>query len=642
MPAAALLIVASGLLNAAPPERPRLILTPQRIAALKASITNARADLWKAALDSADEFSRAPVPVMTRANNQFRYVGDTMPALGLAYRMTGDRRYVEAAEKWLRAMLAVNEWSGSANLGRSCWVLGAALLYDWLHDVMNQDLRAAVRKRLEAEGEILMKDGPFYWRLLSNHCLIETSALGAAGLALQGDSDAAGRFVRRARERTDLIIEHAPLDGAWSEGVQYWEYGLTYFLRFLEALKTSGTADYYPRYDWLKKTGYFRIYFSLPGPPGNAINFGDCCDERREHRWYAAFLLYQAAAVYRNGHYQDFGNSIRTPGPYKFSWMDFIAYDPTLAPVDYRRVPPNQHLEDSGYVIMRTSWRDDATIIGFRCGPAPGHRNQKHPLRLERNGFGPGHQHPDINSFSLFAYGQRLAIDPGYAHPKWTADHNTVLVNGRGQAGEGGSYLDYMAFENRDPFPAILRADSSPDYDYVIGDAGNIYVDEAGLAHFRRHLLFLKPDIVVIADDLAGKEPSRFEWLLNGLHSIARTGKDEFEIREGGVRLWVRPILPGSYEADIRERPYRASNVDGKLTTLNLGVQSVQVTRFLVVLAALKDATVPAPQVTWSPGNLAIRHLGRSWNVRVVEASALAGPSDPVLRVQPARRAGSD
>jgi hypothetical protein len=638
MLAVALLMVLPNLHSAArPTTRPRLILTPQRIAELKASTVGARAEMWKAALESADDFSRAPVPAMTRAGNQFRYVGDTMPALGLAYWMTGERRYIEAAERWLRAVVAVPDWSGSANLGRSSWVLGAAFLYDWVHDVMNEDLKAAVRKRLETEGDLLTEDGPFYWRLLSNHCLIETSALGTAALALEGDSDAADRFLRKARERTERIIEHAPLDGAWSEGVQYWEYGLTHFVRYLEALKTSGVADYYPRYDWFKKTGYFRIYFSLPGSPGNALNFGDCCDERKEHRWDAAFLLYKAAAAYRNGHFQSFGNSIRTPGPYKFSWMDFVMYDPTVVPIDYRSLPPGTHLEDSGYFMMRTSWQEDATVIGFRCGPAPGHRNQEHPLRLAWNGFGPGHQHPDINNFMLYAYGQRLAIDPGYAHPKWTADHNTVLVNGRGQAGEGHAYLDYMAFENRSPQPSILHTETNAAYDYVIGDAGNIYVDEADLKHYRRNLLFLKPDIVVIADDLEAKRPSTFEWLLNALHSITRVGQNGFEIQEGGVRLWVHPISPRNCEADIRERAYRASNVDGKLVTLNLRVQSVPVTRFLVVLAVLKDASVPVPSVTTSSGRLTIRHLGRSWDLRVIEAARLAGPADPVLQMITAR-----
>jgi hypothetical protein len=615
-------------------QHPRLILTRPRIAGLKSSLATTRASLWGPVLESANQFSRAAIPRMSDAGNRFRYIGDTMPVLGLAYWMTGDAAYVAAADRWLRALLEVEKWSGSANLGRSSWLLGSALLYDWLYDQLDAGTRAAVRKRLEAEGEILARDDGNYWRLLSNHCLIETSALGAAGLAL-GDGEPAVRFVRKARERTELIIEHAPLDGAWSEGVQYWEYGLSYFLRYLEALRTSGTADYFAGYEWLKKTGYFPIYFSLPGLHG-FVNFSDCCSARMADRWQASFLSYLIAARYRNGHFQDLANRTLSSQPYKFSWMDFISYDPNVAAVDFHELPPGKHFDDSGFVIMRSSWRDDATVIGFRCGPAPGHRNQRDPRRLERKGFGPGHQHPDINSFSLYSHGRWLAIDPGYVHLKMTADHNTVLVNGRGQTGEGKVWLDHMAFQLREPAPAILRAESHPDYDYTIGDAGGIYVDEARLASFRRHLLFLKPAILVVADDLVAKTPSRFEWLLHALHSVGRTGPNRFEIREGDVRLSVAPVLPSAYTPSIAERDYDASNVDGKLVTLNLRADSVSRVRFLVVLAVLKDPSSRPPDVEYSQGALVIRHLDRSWRVRVADPASLTAPADSVLTVEPA------
>ena len=448
-----------------------------------------------------------------------------------------------------------------------------------------------------------------------------------AGLALEGESEAAGRFLEKARERTDLIIEHAPLDGAWSEGVQYWEYGPSYFLRFLEALKTSGTADYYPRYDWLKKAGYF----------AHPLLASRAASRRREFRR----LLHRArgAPVARRLSLLPGGRRLpqrplpglsptrlATPQPYKFSWMDFIAWDPSVKPADFRELPTFKHFDDSGFVMMRSSWRDDATLVGFRCGPAPGHRNQKHPLRLERRGFGPGHQHPDINSFSIFAHGKWLAIDPGYVHMKMTAEHNTVLVNGHGQAGAGREWLDFMAFESREPAPAILRAETHPDYDYVTGDAGNIYVDEARLASFRRHLLFLKPDVVVVADDLVAKAPSRFEWLLQALDTIRPASTGGFMIDEGGVRLAVNPVLPAKYAASLAERPFKASNLSGKLVTLNLRAEGVPQTRFLVVLTVLKDASDSAPQVSYTPGKLEIRRPGRSWVVNVTEA-------DPVFTV---------
>jgi len=163
---------------------------------------------------------------------------------------------------------------------------------------------------------------------------------------------------------------------------------------------------------------------------------------------------------------------------------------------------------------MRSKLERGCYLIGFRCGPAPGHANQVKPGRVANRGYGPGHQHPDINNFVVYSNGTWLAIDPGYVHLKETRNYNTILVNGKGQAGAGEVWLDYMAFENREPAPKITLAESTPDYDYVIGDAGNIYIDEAGLEYFERHLLFIKPDVIIITDRLKGKENSSFTWSL--------------------------------------------------------------------------------------------------------------------------------
>lgn len=611
------------------PAHPRLILNPDRIKFLKASMRTTHAELWDLTLKSADKFVEQPIPAMADAHNSYRGFGDTMPVLGLAYHLTGERRYVEVADRWLNAFLDVPAWSGSQNLGRSAWVTGSAILYDWLHDVLPEKTMDRLRIRLVAEGDIMLEETS-YWRLLSNHCLIETAAIGMIGLALDGEHPRAGVFLDKARERTDLIIEHAPLDGSWGEGVQYWQYGLGYFLRYLEASKAAGHHDYYAGYDWLKKTGFFPIYFSLPADPTKSVNFGDS----GESSYVDAFLMYLPASVYRNGYFQDFANKVRSKSPDKFSWMDFISYDPTVQPIDYTTLPEYKHFEDNGFVIMRSRWAPDATLVGFRCGPAPGHRNQADPRRLERRGFGPGHGHPDINSFSIFAYGKWLALDAGYVYEKWTYDHNTVLINGKGQAGEGGKWLDFMEFESREPAPKILRAETNDEYDYVIGDAGNIYVEEAGAKHFRRHLLFLKPDIVVILDDLKGKKPSRFQWLLQAYDQAKETGKGEFEIVRDGVRLWVRPLMPAGYTSKITSRELEGSATNGKVTTLDLSIDSREETTFLVVLSALPDAKAATPKVSYDKGVLKISHGGKSWDIEVKDTGKIADPASPLLVVK--------
>ncbi|HLP71289.1 MAG TPA: heparinase II/III family protein, partial [Bacteroidales bacterium] len=476
-------------------DHPRLIITRHNIDDYKSKSKGTHRQLYDLAIRKADEFSKREPPRPQNAANTYREIGETMPSLGLAYLLTGDKKYLSAAEKWINVLLDVPSWDGSQNLGRSAWVTGTGQLYDWLYDDLNKDLKERMLTRLKSEAEIIQKTAA-KTRALSNHLLIETSALGTVGLILPGDDPMRDTFLKQATQWTEYIISNAPLDGSWGEGVQYWEYGLGYFLRFLEGASTAGYHDYFNSYDWLKKTGRFPLHFSVPDNLTRVINFGDCGSDR----YIPAFLLYLPAGKYRDGVLQDYALKIQAAEPHKFSWLDFLTYDPSLEPVDYRTVENEFfHFEDNGYVTMRSSWKEDATLIGFRCGPAPGHANQAKPERMINEGYGPGHQHPDINTFVVYSNGTWLAIDPGYVYLKETRNYNTVLVNGKGQAGAGSQWLDYREFEKREPAPKITLAETTSDYDYVIGDAGNIYVDEAGLEFFERQIMFLKPDVIIIA-----------------------------------------------------------------------------------------------------------------------------------------------
>jgi hypothetical protein len=626
-----LFVLQSGL-YAQSQRHPYLILTPERVKELKLASQTTHSEIWNYCLELAGEFGTNTVPVSKNAHNKHRFIGDTMPVLGLAYLITNDSQYIKMTERWVSALISVPDWQGSQNLGRSSWIVGCALIYDWLYDELESDLKILVRHKLEKEATVILKENSSH-RALSNHLLIETTALGIAGFVLNGYSDKSIKFIEQADQWAQYIINHAPQDGSWGEGVQYWQYGLGYFLRFTEAARTSGFKNYYKEYSWLEKTGFFPIYFSLPQRPTEVINFSDCGSKR----YIPAFLTYLPASIYKNGFYQQYANQVfATRQPHKFTWLDFIYYDPEIVAEDINQLPTLKHFSDNDFVIMRSGWDKDATTIGFRCGPAPGHRNQKHPDRLASRGFGPGHGHPDINSFCIYSKGEWLAIDPGYTKLKETRNHNTIIVNGHGQAGAGAKWLDFMAFEARTPAPAILRVESNDVYDYVLGDAGNIYVDEARLKHFRRHLFFLKPNIVIIADDLTAKDESRFEWLLNAFEKIIHISSDQFEISRNSVRLMVNKILPKASQAEISERKIKASDVKGEtdvdsgmMKTLNLSVSGVNNAKFLIVLSFLKDENSIIPDISFVNNRLKINHEDRSWQVLYLDEVENKG--DPVL-----------
>ena len=589
---------------------PRLIITSQNIKELSRKAETTHKHLYELAIQLADDLIGEEPPQAQNAHNKYRRIGESIPSIGLAYLLTKNDKYLTGAEKWIRALLAVDTWEGSANLGRSSWITGIAQTYDWLYHHLDDDLKETIIRRLSKEAEIVKNTAASH-RALSNHLLIETSALGTVGLILETDHPDREKFLIQANEWTEYIIQNAPLDGSWGEGVQYWQYGLGYFLRYLEGAQTSGYHDYFKDYHWLKKTGRFPIHFSVPDKLTRVINFSDCVTDR----YIPAFLLYLPASKYKDGVVQDFALKIQAMKPHKLSWFDLLTYDASVDPIEYRSVEDKfHHFEDHGFVTMRSSWEEDATLVGFRCGPGPGHTNQAKPERISNRGYGPGHQQPNINHFVIYANGTWLAIDPGYTHLKETRNHNTILVNGRGQAGAGEKWLDYMAFQNREPAPKIMLAETTLEYDYIIGNAGNIYVNEAGLEYFERQLMFIKPNVIIIADRLKGKANSSFEWLLQA-NEIANIEKmpSGYEVKKEKASLSVFPLLPSGIFSEVTERMVDASDVHGLpdydkgeaiLRTIKLKTDGME-TAFLVVLTVNKPGD-RRPVVSMKDGSISI------------------------------------
>jgi hypothetical protein len=81
-----------------------------------------------------------------------------------------------------------------------------------------------------------------------------------------------------------------------------------------------------------------------------------------------------------------------------------------------------------------------------------------------------------------------------------TKAHNALEINGQGQPKTETATGKVIVFKPGD------------EYDYVVGDATPAYGAE--VERYRRHLLFLKPGVLVMLDEVQGREPiSLKSWL---------------------------------------------------------------------------------------------------------------------------------
>jgi len=153
--------------------------------------------------------------------------------------------------------------------------------------------------------------------------------------------------------------------------------------------------------------------------------------------------------------------------------------------------PESRAFAQGGYCVMRA----DERYLIFDCGPFG------YPLA-------PGHGHADALSFEWFANGHTWLVDPGvfsyHLGADWrhffrsTAAHNTVVVDGHDQS----QLLD--AWRVLNPARTRLREwISNAEYDFADAEHDG-YTRLAEPVVHRRQILFVKPDYVIVFDQLIG------------------------------------------------------------------------------------------------------------------------------------------
>ena len=170
----------------------------------------------------------------------------------------------------------------------------------------------------------------------------------------------------------------------------------------------------------------------------------------------------------------------------------------------------------------------------LQTGTVNMHTDLRHPeknlmLSMRSSLFGSlSHAHADQNSFNIQFGGERLFYNSGYRpsmgvphYTDWfkaTKGHNTLLIDGKGQPISSGESFGWIA--------RFLHGEQ---ISYALGEASQAYdnvyeqTQRAGLDTFRRHLLLLRPNIIVIYDELAADHEANWDWLL---HSMEETRKD--------------------------------------------------------------------------------------------------------------------
>jgi hypothetical protein len=435
--------------------------------------------------------------------------------------------------QWAKELaLAACDWDpegGSAmkygDIGAHHLLRGLNNCFDACYGIMTPPERAKMKEIIVARAEQFEgKLNPFRGHEANNHAWLQAYGLAESGIVLLGEHDKAAEWLDYVYQLyVGRFLCCLGYQGDNNEGLSYWGYGLGFIVDYADMMKAACGIDLY-KHPWLSQTARFPMYCALPN--GWGVPFADTGMPNHGMRGPVMTRLVKELAL-------------RTRDPYTLWYSGEYKTTDGLAPRPPVDLPQSIHYRHIGWVVFNTTLLDGRGAV---------------TVAMHSGKYYAGHQHPDQNSFVIHAYGEKLAIDGGYydwygsphfkAYSATTLAHNTLLVNDQGQAafkhGADGKVTAYF---------------DSPAYGFTTGDASNPEIYHGLLKKFDRDILFIKPDFVVIHDEVASSgEAAKYDWLLHAAAPIQADAKNErFSIECPGAALRGAFLKPANLSIVVKK-----------------------------------------------------------------------------------------
>ena len=614
------------------------LLLAGRLDQLRREASGTRARQFRRLLDECERYRGEALPA-EHPRASITYFGPAAANLALAYRLTGQRHYLEELRRWLAPPVSFPHW-GKAHMPDhdldAGWLChGLALAYAWAGSDLPEDERTALFDKLVLQGTRLYdfaveSEGQWwsasYWQ---NHNWICYAGLATVGYVLAAEHAPAQAWTERAKQNFATVLDLLPDDGSNCEGVVYWRYGVPWIVSYLDVLKAAEGNDWFPRSAYLRETFWYRLYQAAPDLE-RIVDHGDCHDRRSGH---SVALYYKLAAEYRIPQAQWLAERVADrffwreayesgvkPGVRPEAYQELLWYDPTVPATGLDALPLGRVFPDLGLVTGRTSWEPDACLVSFKAAPGGGHKawETSHRLADEKgwSTLNAGHHHPDAGSFVLLGHGSYLAIDEGYSNRKRAEHHNSVLVDGHGFVNEDRYhvYKDLL----REHVARIRTATVGDGWVYAVSESAAMYDSDLQVHRLDRHLVMSPRGTLVLIDDLAAGVPRRWTWLLQTDNPAESTGTGRWEAAAGSGRLRITALEPVDLDAEVVATPIQANPTS---STPSLVIEKVQHTlrRHCGPVEQARFVTVCEP-LAWDdvePSTVDVRSEGRCLVVEV-------------------------
>lgn len=519
---------------------PRILVQKEDMNQLKSLVNSPDA---KAILDEAEKCLRNDIPKESdgyskrkvdnegqqgkldqdASQNLSTDVFEEINALTQAYLLTGNDAF---SAKAIAIALEISSWNPEgvtklSDFGNARCMVAMAIVFDTFYDQLNPEQKS---KLVQA---ISQRANDFYNNWVNN---IEAKVLSGhiwqhilnyffqTSLALYGDKPEALEWLNYAYE---LFLARAPVlggsDGGWVEGVFYFRMNMATMLDIPLYINKLTGFDFINAHSWYQENVKWMVYHIPPGSvaDGFSDNTEEVLKPGAEYIAYAeeiAKLTGNPLAAWYARECRKYENPDLSQ-TVSMRWIRLTKTRNLKMPSANERpdLPMGAVFRDMGLAAMHTNPTNTATdlMVTFKSSPLGAY----------------GHILCDQNVFNILYGGRPLFFRTGYKvtmddphRTGWyqtTKSQNGILVNGEGQPYSSES------------FGVITRFLQGNEIAYLKGDASNAWPfkkNNPEVKKFFRHIFLLKPDIVIIYDELESAREASWSWLI---HSLQKMETDE-------------------------------------------------------------------------------------------------------------------
>ena len=542
---------AMNLIKNVPATHPRLIFTREGLPQLCKDVEGVFKEQYSQIIAKADKGLTTPIAKnpsfhlidddkanynqkRTEYQTDFRHYRETylevVEPLAFAYMVTADKKYGDAVKKHLLRITEFPIEQGGPivvfepKFDEVALQIADALprAYDWAYDAFTPAERIKMEEWIMAMGDSLLvrlssaKRDFLFYSGESHDGRIPPYLINFA-LCMANHPERAAKWLDFAITASLTVYpQWASEDGGWAEGVSY---AITYSERFIppiDALYRMTGLNLWER-PFYKNFPYFLTY--CISPVGEVSPFGD--SEEYGVKGARAATINSMLRFYAE----------RNNDPYMRWWVNLFKYDKDDVDRSMKGLIQDIMLYDNVKPRQPENIAQERIFMGL--GWAAIHADILDPenelfLLFKSSPFGPeSHSHLDQNSFVIMKGGKALAIPAGARYPqhgssfhtrytRLTTAHNTLLFNNKGQVDKEPTFN-----------ARIFSGDATKNISYVAGEGHKAY--GRGTKRFDRHIVMLRPSVILLIDDLDLGAPGEVDWLLHG--------KEEFILDEKAQTL---------------------------------------------------------------------------------------------------------